>query len=228
MFFRTQDAVYAARMLRRTEVVFVGQQVHVRVSVPHGAGEDATVEMVDVLGRVTQVDGDGQSMVAVPGSRFVLAVERLGSGGEALKLDNAPAPGRAQVHSMEQVGDPTEPSGVVGSIRDMSVAEVLQSLELGLKTARVEYRPKGRASGVVYMAAGRVVFAEWERWRGEVAVYALMRMSRGAFLIRFGMDAPAHNITDTTTALLLEGMRRMDERLADGIELEDSHSSLGG
>lgn len=116
-------------------------------------------------------------------------------------------------HSARAVYEATEPSGVVGTLREMSLTEVVQSLGFSGKTAEVDIRPKGvdLPPGVVFLERGNVVYARCGTLEGEEAFFALADLKRGAFLIRFHAKAPTTNVHSPTAFLLLEALRRKDE-----------------
>ncbi len=109
---------------------------------------------------------------------------------------------------------PAEPTGVMGTLRQMAVSEIVQSLELGRKTARVELVPNNGDGGRFWFRLGQIVYAECGDLLGEEAFFALARNTQGFFRISYGDDAEETNIEKPTTFLLLEAMRRIDEDIA--------------
>jgi CheY-like chemotaxis protein len=106
---------------------------------------------------------------------------------------------------------PAMPTGVMGTLRQMSLAEIVQSLEMGRKTARVELMPAAGDKGMIAFESGQIRYAECGSLRGEEAFYQLARHTEGFFRIHYGDKPPETNITRQTTFLLLEAMRRLDE-----------------
>lgn len=109
-----------------------------------------------------------------------------------------------------------EPTGVVGTLREMPLSEVVQSLAHGLKDALVEVKPRGSEAGAIVFAQGRVVHCHAATLVGEEAFFSLFGASRGTFRIRYGQAAGAplpRNIDRDTTFLVIEGARRLDEGL---------------
>lgn len=104
-----------------------------------------------------------------------------------------------------------EPTGVMGTLRQMAVSEIVQSLELGRKTARVELVPADGQRGMVGFEDGRVVYAECGDLQGQDAFFSLARHTEGFFRIRYGEGPSERNVEGSTTFLLLEAMRQMDE-----------------
>lgn len=146
------------------------------------------------------------------GARAVPAEVSLAPGEvPPVELDTAPeAPPSSSSDVLALVED-TEPSGIFGTLREMSLVELLQSLELSRKTACVMVRPKGAAPGEVFVDFGRVVYARAGDLEGEEAFFALAHCRRGAFRVRFHTEPPARNIDRPTAYLVLEAHRRLDE-----------------
>ena len=107
--------------------------------------------------------------------------------------------------------EPSIPTGIVGSLKQMGVLEVVQTMEMGRKTATVDVQPRAGERGVLAFAGGALVFASYGALTGVEAFYALVPMRDGLFRIHFG-DAPAEkNIDAPTQYLLLEALRRIDD-----------------
>lgn len=104
------------------------------------------------------------------------------------------------------------PTGVVGSLKQMNVAEIVQSLELGRKTAIVEVHPTRGDKGTLSCIGGAVVDARTSRLVGEDAFYDLITQTDGVFRIHYGDEPAERTITKPTQFLVLEGLRRSDER----------------
>lgn len=106
---------------------------------------------------------------------------------------------------------PAMPTGVMGTLRQMALPEIVQSLEMGRKTASVDIVPADGEKGMIAFDTGSIRYAECGSLRGDQAFFALMRHKEGFFRIHYGDAPPAHNIDSPTTFLLLEAMRLMDE-----------------
>lgn len=114
-----------------------------------------------------------------------------------------------------------EPTGVIGTLRQVSLAEVLQGLELTRKTARIEVRASEQdPQGVVYLRGGQIVWAEIGGVFGEPAFYRMAAMRQGMYRVRFGRSSSETNIEKPLAFLILEAMRRMDETSAEAPEPE--------
>jgi hypothetical protein len=62
------------------------------------------------------------------------------------------------------------------------------------------------------MVEGMVVNATWGKLRGEDAFYAMLALKDGEFAFDPGFRAEEVVISASPESLLLEGMRRLDER----------------
>ncbi len=103
-----------------------------------------------------------------------------------------------------------EPSAVHGTLRLMSVVEIVQSLELAKRTATVSVLPADGPEGKLAFDAGRLVHASFGGRSGEDAFYALVDRKQGAFRVEYEPIALEPNTQMPTAALLLEAARRSD------------------
>ena len=122
--------------------------------------------------------------------------------------------------------------GVKGMLRDMSLVDLLQVLNMGNKTALV-YLAKGDEEGKVFVQNGNVVHAFCANYEGEDALYYLLRWKDGRFDVEPEVPSPHKSIDLPMEGLLLEGMRRMDENGRDaessvetGAPLDDDPESF--
>ena len=99
---------------------------------------------------------------------------------------------------------------VVGRLADLGLPDLVQVLSSGHKTARVVLScPQGKGS--LWFDRGQISTAQSERLSGDEAFFDLLNWSDGRFEVHTADRLPTRNITTQTTALLLEGFRRMDE-----------------
>jgi response regulator RpfG family c-di-GMP phosphodiesterase len=114
---------------------------------------------------------------------------------------------------LDQRASPRKTQGVSGSLREMGLPDMVQVLFHGRKTGNLRIRaPDG--SGEIHFVEGNVVDALWRDLRGENAFYALVKLVDGEFALDPSFRAGERVINQSAEALLLEGMRRMDEGLA--------------
>lgn len=104
------------------------------------------------------------------------------------------------------------PPAVVGRLSELSLVDLLQTLTLGGRTARVSVLG-GAERGVVQVREGRLVAATHGPRLGEVALHSLVANRDGRFEVRFEDDGAA-NLNGASEFLLLEAVRRRDEQRA--------------
>lgn len=102
--------------------------------------------------------------------------------------------------------------GVAGSLREMSLPDIVQVLYHGRKTGKLVIR-SGSEGGEIHFLEGQVAHAIVGKQRGADAFYALLRLSDGEFSLDPTFAPQMRVIEESAEALLLEGMRRLDEGL---------------
>jgi CheY-like chemotaxis protein/Flp pilus assembly protein TadD len=97
-----------------------------------------------------------------------------------------------------------------GSTQDMAVVDLLQTFEVSRKTG-VCHLHGGTQDAHIYFREGKVVDAELGRLRGEEAIYRTLIWNEAAFEVEFKTIGNEDVIGGSTQAILMEGMRRVDE-----------------
>ncbi len=97
-----------------------------------------------------------------------------------------------------------------GRLTDLSLAEILQMLTLGGKTALVRVRGQ-YVDGVVQVRMGRIAAARADGIDGDDALYALVGADDGVYDLWF-VDLLPNNLAGGSDFLLLEALRRRDEK----------------
>ena len=105
--------------------------------------------------------------------------------------------------------------GVQGSLREMSLPEVIQIFGNGRKTGRLSIASDGKR-GEVFFNEGMVYDASYEGLEGADAVYAMLSLLDGEFFLDPSVTREENKIGMSAEGLLLEGMRRLDEATRDG------------
>jgi DNA-binding response OmpR family regulator len=104
-----------------------------------------------------------------------------------------------------------------GSLEDMHVVDLLQTLEVSRKSGEATITA-GQRTVVIYFKEGQVIDAQHGPLRGEEAVYRALLWTHGTFAVEFHpVDDCEVVITTSPQGLLMEGLRRVDEwgRLAE-------------
>ncbi|MGE0788837.1 MAG: DUF4388 domain-containing protein [Sandaracinaceae bacterium] len=97
-----------------------------------------------------------------------------------------------------------------GSLGDMGLVDLLQTIDISRKSGVLELS-NGNYHGTVSFRDGQLVDAELGRLVGESAIYRLLLWNEGEFEIDFRPVRVEQRIRASTQALLMEGMRRIDE-----------------
>src|ERR1700751_2941994 len=106
----------------------------------------------------------------------------------------------------------SRPGVIQGRLEEMSMIDLLQSLEMGQKSCRLHVQKAGEA-GDLYFASGQCRDAKIGNLVGDDAVYKVLLWTEGEFEIDFNAANASSNTTTTrsTTGLLMEAMPLMDE-----------------
>ncbi len=99
-----------------------------------------------------------------------------------------------------------------GSLSDMGVVDLVQTLEMGKKSGALHVTNRKGAEAVCYFRDGRILDCELSgKLTGENAFYRLLNWQEGEFAIEFRPIEREERIPVSTQGLLMEGMRRIDE-----------------
>lgn len=114
--------------------------------------------------------------------------------------------------------------GVQGRLSDFGLIELIQTLALGMKTAKVEFTSDVHGTAALYMQEGRMVAASTLQKQGDEAFYEIATWGDGGFQILSGQSTKDKNVEVGNDFLILEALRRMDEAEA-GISQEGKSAS---
>jgi CheY-like chemotaxis protein len=103
------------------------------------------------------------------------------------------------------------PGVIQGRLEEMNVTELMQSLEMGQKSCRLSVR-RGSDECELFFAAGQCKDARLGEIEGDAAVFEVVTWLEGEFEIDFSGTSPRTTTTRSTTGLLMEAMRLMDEQ----------------
>ena len=107
------------------------------------------------------------------------------------------------------------PGVIQGRLEEMSILDLMQSLELGQKSCRLTIRRQDDACEL-FFASGQCTDAKLGKMEGEAAVFQAVRWGDGEFEIDFNSSPSRSTISRTTTGLLMEALRLVDEEQRDG------------
>src|SRR5712664_2820771 len=113
----------------------------------------------------------------------------------------------------------SRPGVIQGRLEEMSMIDLMQSLEMGQKSCRLTVG-QGGAQCDLYFASGQCRDAKIGSVEGDDAVYKVVLWTAGEFEIDFNAANASTKTTTTrnTTGLLMEAMRLMDEANRDTVE----------
>jgi CheY-like chemotaxis protein len=106
------------------------------------------------------------------------------------------------------------PGVIQGRLEEMGMMDLMQSLEMGQKSCELTIR-HNREVCVMAFAGGQCKDAKLGTLEGEPAVYQAVRWQAGDFEINFNAQASRETISRTTTGLLMEALRLVDEEQRD-------------
>jgi DNA-binding response OmpR family regulator len=99
-----------------------------------------------------------------------------------------------------------------GSLSEMSVVDLLQTIDVSRKSGVLNLASAQGDQGMISFDSGAVIHAAVEDLGGEDAVYRLLLWHEGTFDLEFRrVSLVERTVHRTTQALLMEGMRRLDE-----------------
>ena len=105
---------------------------------------------------------------------------------------------------------PTADGVLRGSLAQMNVIDLLQSLELGHKTCVLTLTNDADRCEM-YFSDGQINHAVYGDTKGDEAVYKVLTWTGGNFQIDFNGQSSEQTISRSTQGLLMEGLRLLDE-----------------
>jgi len=126
-----------------------------------------------------------------------------------------------RLHLEKMQKQASRPGIIQGRLEEMSMTDLLQSLEMGQKSCRLIVR-KGGEQGELYFTSGQCHDAKMGKVEGDDAVYKVILWTEGEFEIDFNAanGSTRNTTTKNTTGLLMEAMRLMDESSRDAVETQ--------
>lgn len=123
-----------------------------------------------------------------------------------------------QRKQQERIGKKDTRTKFSGQLADMAIVDLLQTIEISRKSGTIEFETELGAA-TVWFRDGRVIDAQMGRLQASNVIYRLLGLSDGRFEVEFKPISRAATIEEATQALLMEGMRRLDEwgRLLEGL-----------
>jgi len=102
--------------------------------------------------------------------------------------------------------------GMQGNLLDMTIADLIQHNCQDRKTAQLKIEHSGQQA-ILYFEDGNISHAILGNQMGEDVIYEILQWEDGIFDLETGIRSPRTSITRTWSGLLMEGARRLDEKL---------------
>jgi CheY-like chemotaxis protein len=118
--------------------------------------------------------------------------------------------------AIEKLAKTAPSDGVVrGSLSQMNVIDLMQSLEMGRKSCKLSLSSQGDKCEVFFVE-GQVKHATYGSLVGDQAVFKVLRWTGGNFQLDFDGKTDKETTQLNTQGLLMEGLRLLDESSRDG------------
>ena len=150
---------------------------------------------------------------------------------EALRLGaceflEKPLSARTLTNTVRRILERGNGTVVQGNLRTLSLPSIVQINCSERNQAHLRIRREGQEASV-FFADGDVVHAALGSRVGEEVVYELLTWEDGGFELEMGVPPPERTVTTGWSGLLLEGMRRLDEKAA-GLERLEEIETIDG
>lgn len=117
--------------------------------------------------------------------------------------------------ALEKMSKSSSGDGIVrGSLAQMNVIDLVQSLEMGRKSCLLTLTKDGDKCEM-YFSEGQVPHATYGSLSGDAAVFKVLKWTGGNFQINFDGKTKQQTTTLNTQGLLMEGLRLLDEEKRD-------------
>lgn len=122
-----------------------------------------------------------------------------------------------RVHLEKLQQHASRPGVIQGRLEEMSITDLMQSLEMGQKSCRLTLS-RGSEQCELFFVAGQCKHAQLGALEGDPAVYEAVNWTEGEFEIDFSAASDRTTTTRSTTGLLMEAMRLLDEANRDTVK----------
>ena len=173
---------------------------------------------LEVLRAIREYDPSASVLIFTAYGTKESVVEALRLG--AREFLEKPLDAQRLIATIRRLLEQKNEAAVRGNLRSMSVPTIIQVNCTEHNLARLRVRRNGQ-DAALFFADGNVVHAEMGSKVGEEVVYELLGWEDGEFELEMGVPPPQRTITTSWSGLLLEGMRRLDEKSASLLEGKD-------
>jgi CheY-like chemotaxis protein len=125
--------------------------------------------------------------------------------------------------ALEKMAKAAPSDGILrGSLLQMNVIDLVQSLEMGRKSCLLTLTNDGDKCDM-YFREGQVTHAAYGALTGDPAVFKVLRWTNGNFQMNFEGKTTEESTTLNTQGLLMEGLRLLDEAQRDSGEAAEKN-----
>ncbi len=107
--------------------------------------------------------------------------------------------------------------GVKGRLKDMSLVDIIQIFATERKTVGIHVGSE-MGYGCVYLKNGYIIHATYREFTGPSALFQLLAWKDGEFEVEIDAVTDERTIDKPAEAIILEGLRLLDESRAKGGE----------
>jgi len=175
------------------------------------------VDGLEVLAALREYDPSAVVVIITAYGTKENVVEALRLG--ACEFLEKPLDAQTLIATVRRILEQGHGATVRGNLRTLSLPSIVQINCTERNQARLRLKRRGQEASV-FFADGNVVHAVLGSQIGEEVVYELLTWEDGEFELEMDVPTPERTITVGWSGLLLEGMRRIDERTAgwDGLD----------
>jgi len=112
--------------------------------------------------------------------------------------------------NLSSISTLTKDDGIKGNLKDIHLIDLIQLLDMGRKTAVIQIEGEGK-EGRVYFEGGEVIHAVCGRLFGKEALFDLLSIQDGIFIIHHHITSKIRSIHLSPTNLVMEAMCWLDE-----------------
>lgn len=103
-----------------------------------------------------------------------------------------------------------------GNLKDQRLPNLIQTICLDQRNTVIRLENR-QCNGLIACNGGQIVHAETGNLQGEEAIYELLSWTEGSFRLSDNFGSLPQTINNSWSAVLMEGMRRLDEHHANPI-----------
>jgi len=169
------------------------------------------VDGLEVLAALKEYDPGAAVIIftAYGTKENVVEVLRLG----ASEFLEKPADAKTMVATVRRILGQENGRTVRGDLRTLSLPSIVQINCTERNQARLRLKHGGQ-EGCIFFADGEIVHASLGAQVGKEVVYEILSWEDGDFELEMDVPSPQQSIVTNWSGLLLEGIRRLDEKAA--------------